>query len=104
MPELYLQHTGDNLEITFNEYHASVPWADIAPNEETGKHIYEDASGYGRNLFNVILQDEGLRSALTTLDVNERLEIVAEDYQVAAIPWEYLRDQNNKLLSSRFNF
>jgi hypothetical protein len=104
MPELHLQHIGNNLEITFSEYHASVLWADIAPNEQTGKHIYEDASDYGRSLFNVILQDVELRSALTTLDVNERLVLGIEDHQVAAVPWEYLRDQNNKLLSSRFNF
>src|SRR5439155_8090616 len=38
------------------------------------------------------------------LSANERLVLVAEDSLIASIPWEYLRDQNGKLLAARLNF
>src|SRR2546426_370895 len=51
MSELLLHHAEDTLEITFGEHHATVPWADVAPDATTGQRIYDDAVAYGKNLF-----------------------------------------------------
>lgn len=104
MPELQLQRVGDALAITLDESITYIPLTDVAPVEEMWRHIYDDAVVYGRDLFDKTFRDEQIRTMLTNLPVNERLLLVADDPQVATIPWEYLRDQNNKLLASRLNF
>lgn len=103
MPELHLRRTGDLLTITIGEHHTSIPWKDVAPNEHTGQHIYEAADDYGRSLFEKLTRDEDLRSALVALPANKRLALVTDDPEIAAIPWEYLRDSDNILLASRLN-
>jgi tetratricopeptide (TPR) repeat protein len=104
MPEMHLQRTDDTLTVTFGEKSTSLPLADVALNATTWERIYEDAAAYGKDLFEKTFRDEALRTMLADLPANERLLLVAEDPLVAAIPWEYLRDQNNKLLASRLNF
>lgn len=104
MLELHLQRTDDLLTITLGEKSASVSFADVAPTVKTWERIYEDATAYGRNLFEQTFRDDQLRTTLANLPANERLLLVAADPLVAAIPWEYLRDQNDKLLASRLNF
>jgi CHAT domain len=44
------------------------------------------------------------RTLLSSLPSHERLLLVADDPLLASIPWEYLRDQNDKLLAARLNF
>jgi tetratricopeptide (TPR) repeat protein len=104
MPELLLQRNGDMIDVIFGEHRASIPLADVALNEEKIKRIYEDAVAYGRDLFNQTFRDEQMRMMLASLPANERLVLVADDPLVASIPWEYLRDQNGKLLAARLNF
>jgi len=104
MLELHLQRTDDTLTVMFGEKSTSLPLADIALNATTWERIYEDAAAYGRELFDKTFRDEQLRSLLANLPANERLLLVTEDPLVAAIPWEYLRDQDNKLVASRLNF
>jgi hypothetical protein len=41
---------------------------------------------------------------LSTMRAGERLLLIIDDPIVAQIPWEYLRDQNNKLLAGRLCF
>ncbi len=104
MAELHLKRTDDILTVTFGEHNLSVPWADVALKKGTGQHIYDDAGEYGRTLFGHVFRDESLRSALLALRSNERLVLVTEQPEVAAIPWEYLRDPNNNtLLALRLN-
>src|SRR5260221_13710793 len=103
MLELHLQRTGDLLTFTLGEKSTSVSFADVAPTVKTWERIYEDAIAYGRKLFEQTFRDEQLRTTLANLPANERLLLVADDPLVAAIPWEYLRDQNDKLLASRLN-
>src|SRR2546425_13229662 len=102
MPELVLQRTADILEVTFSEQHASVPWADVAPNATMGQRIYADAIAYGKALFEKTFPAGPLRTALTALRANERLVLVIDDPHVAAIPWEYLRDPEGRLLAGRY--
>ncbi len=103
MPELRLQRNGDMIDVVFGEHRASVPLADVALTEEKIKRIYEDAVAYGCELFKRTFNEESMRSLLTSLPTNERLVLVAEDPQVAAIPWEYLRRLDGKLLASSLN-
>src|SRR2546423_7022710 len=103
MPELQLQLSDDSLAVSLGEYTTSAPFAEIMPKKTTWRHIYEDAPAYGRELFEKTFRDEGMRSLLTAMPTNERLVLVTSDPRVALIPWEYLRDQNNKLLASRLN-
>src|SRR5207248_5950492 len=104
MPELHLQRTGNELTITLGEQSTTLPFADVALRSETWESIYEDATAYGRDLFEKTFRDEQLRTRLAGLPANERLLLVADDPLVASIPWEYLRDSNSKLLASRLNF
>lgn len=104
MPELHLQRTDDTLTIKLGEHSASIPLADIVPNTSTWQHIYDDAAAYGRELFEKTFRNEQVYAVLAALSTNERLLLVADDPLVAAIPWEYLRDRDNKLLASRLNF
>src|SRR5271157_2791954 len=104
MPELLLQRNEDMIDVVFGEHRASVPLTDVALNEEKIKRIYDDAAVYGRDLFNQTFRDEQMRTMLASLAANERLVLVADDPLVASIPWEYLRDQNGKLLAARLNF
>src|SRR6266487_5111186 len=103
MPELHLQRSGSTLEVILGERQSSFPLTDVALSATTWEHIYDDAAAYGRELFDKTFRDEQLRTMLANLPANERLVLVAEDPVVAAIPWEYLRDRNNKLLASRLN-
>ncbi len=100
MTELHLQRTEDTLEVTFGEHSASVSWADVAPNATTGQSIYDDAISYGKNLFEKTFPSGPLREALAALRANERLVLVIDDPVVAAIPWEYLRDPEDRLLAA----
>ena len=104
MPELTLHRTENTLKITFGEHHATALWSDVAPYTILGQRIYDDAVTYGRDLFDQTFRDEQMRALLANLRANERLVLVAEDPLVASIPWEYLRDQNGKLLATRLNF
>ena len=101
MPELSLQRAGNTLEVTLGTHHAIVPWADVSPDATTGQRIYDDAVAYGKSLFAKTFADESLRNALSTLRANERLVLVIDDPLVAAIPWEYLRDLEGRLLAAR---
>lgn len=101
MPELLLQRIGDTLEVTLGAHHTAVPWADIVPDATAGQRIYDDAVTYGKTLFEQTFADTSLRQALTTLRANERLVLVIDDPLVAAIPWEYLRDPEGRLLAAR---
>ena len=103
MPELHLQRTDDILTIRLGEQSASVPWTNIAPDATTGQRIYDDAIAYGKELFEKTFPAGPLRTALTTLRANERLVLVIDDPLVAAIPWEYLRDAEGRLLAARLN-
>src|SRR2546426_714904 len=104
MLELHLQHNGSMLDVIFGEYKSSFPLADVAQNATTWEDIYDNAVAYGRDLFDKTFRDEQVRTILSNLPANERLLLVAEDPLIAAIPWEYLRDSNGKLLASRLNF
>src|SRR6266849_5454845 len=104
MPELHLRSTGELLTIALGESITSIPFADVAFNEAKAEHIHEDAIAYGRDLYEKTFRNEQIRALLANLPVGERLLLVADDPLVATIPWEYLRDQNNKLLASRLNF
>ncbi|GAC1644908.1 MAG: hypothetical protein NVS4B9_36980 [Ktedonobacteraceae bacterium] len=104
MPELRLHRVEDTLNVAFGELQASVPWSEVAPQEGTGQQIYDDAAAYGRALFEQITQDPALRTALSNRRVNERLLLVAEQPEIARIPWEYLRTPDNTLLAARLNF
>src|SRR2546421_10530999 len=104
MPELHLQRTGNELTITLGEQSTTLPFAGVALHADTWESIYKDATAYGRDLFEKTFCDEQLRTRLASLPANERLLLVADDPLVASIPWEYLRDQNNRLLASRLNF
>ncbi|GAC1621411.1 MAG: hypothetical protein NVS4B11_14450 [Ktedonobacteraceae bacterium] len=106
MPELHIQHTGEQLITTFGEYSSSTLWAAIA--SWTPRQVSDDAEAYGRNLFEQITRDEGLRTALMGLRKNERLILVAEQSEVASVPWEYLRFPSDSqlgglLLATRYN-
>ncbi|MFL5658568.1 MAG: tetratricopeptide repeat protein [Ktedonobacteraceae bacterium] len=101
MPELVLQRTADTLEVTLGEHHASVPGANVAPDATMGKRIYDDAIAYGKDLFEKTFPAGPLRTALTALRTNERLVLVIDDPSLAAIPWEYLRDPEGRLLAGR---
>ena len=78
MPELHLQRTDDILTIRLGEQSASVPWAAVAPDATTGQRIYDDATAYGKDLFEKTFPAGPLREALTTLRANERLVLVIE--------------------------
>src|SRR5437588_6890924 len=104
MLELHLQRADNTLTVTLGEYTNTIPLVDVALTEEKVKGLYHDAVSYGRALFDQIFRDEAIRNKLASLRANERLVLVAEDPLVASIPWEYLRDQNGKLLASRLNF
>src|SRR5947209_4295851 len=104
MPELHLQRADDVLTITLGEQSTTLPFADVALHIETWKSIYQDAAAYGSDLFKKTFRDEQMRTLLASLPANERLLLVADDPLVASIPWEYLRDQNDKLLAARLNF
>ncbi len=57
MPELVLRQSADTLEVTFGEYQALVPWADVAPTVTTGQRLYDDAVAYGKTLFEQVFPD-----------------------------------------------
>ena len=103
MRELHFKRSADTLTITLGEYHDDIAWADVALAEGTGQHIYDDAGKYGHTLFERVFRNEQLRSALMELRTNERLVLIAEQPEVAAIPWEYLRDSNDMLIAARLN-
>lgn len=105
MPELHIQRVDEQLEITFGEYRSTVAWADIASWKP--EYVEKNAEAYGHRLFVQITQDASLRNALTGLRRNTRLVLVAEQPEVAAIPWEYLRlpeASGGLLLATRYNF
>src|SRR6266516_789051 len=104
MLELYLHRSESTLDVMLGEHKSTFPLADVALNATTWERIYDEAVTYGRDLFDKTFRDEQLRTMLANLQANERLLLVADDPLVAVIPWEYLRDQNNKLLASRLNF
>jgi len=106
MPELHLQHVGEQLSITLGEYTSTVVWANIA--SWTPEEVFKDAKFYGHTLFEQITGNADLRTALMGLRKNERLVLVAEQPEVAAVPWEYLRFPVNSqldglLLATRYN-
>src|SRR3989440_12992211 len=103
MPELVLQRTADTLEVTLGEHRATVPWTSVAPDATRGQRIYDDAIAYGKDLFKKTFPAGPLRTTLTALRANERLVLVIDDPLVAAIPWEYLRDPEGRLLAGRLN-
>ncbi len=90
--------------MTLGEHSTSIPLAEIVPGASNWQRIYDDAVAYGRDLFDQTFRDEQMRTMLASLPANERLVLVADDPLVASIPWEYLRDQNGKLLAARLNF
>src|SRR5579864_1331791 len=104
MPELHLKRSAETLAITFGDHSATIPFADVALLGDTWERIYKDAAAYGRTLFDNTFRDEQLRARLSGLPANERLLLVADDPSIAAIPWEYLRDPDGKLLASRLTF
>ena len=106
MPELHIQHTGEQLITTFGEHRSTALWADIA--SWTPQQVSKDVEAYGRTLFEQITHDEGLRTSLMGLHKNERLILVAEQREVAAVPWEYMRFPSDSqlgdlLLATRYN-
>jgi len=104
MPELHIQRVNEQLEITFGEHSSTVAWADIAV--WTPLQVKENAEAYGHTLFGQITHDTALRNALTGLRKNTRLVLVAEQPEVATIPWEYLRlpeASGGLLLANRYN-
>ncbi len=106
MPELHIQHIGEQLVTIFGEHRSTTSWTDIA--SWTPEQVFKDAEAYGRTLFEHITHDEGLRTALMRLRKNERLILVAEQPEVATVPWEYLRfpsdsQLSNLLLATRYN-
>src|SRR5947207_15742562 len=103
MPELAMQRAGDTLEVTFGEHHVSVPWTSVAPDATTGQRIYNDAIAYGKDLFEKTFPAGLLRADLSSLRTNEPLVLVIDDPSVAALPWEYLRDPEGRLLAARLN-
>ena len=103
MLELYLQRTSDQLTVALGEQSVEIPLAELVSNASNWQRIYDDAVTYGCALFDQAFPDESIRASLATLPANERLVLIAEDPLVASIPWEYLRDQNGKLLASRLN-
>src|SRR3989442_4992441 len=104
MLELHLQRADNTLTISLGDHTDTIPFTDIALTEEKIEHIHHDAASYGRALFDQTFRTEDIRNKLASLRANERLVLVAEDPLVASIPWDYLRDQNNKLLASRLTF
>jgi hypothetical protein len=104
VPELHLHRTGNTLTVTLGEHSALVPLVEVVTGASNWQRIYDDAVAYGRDLFNQTFRDEHMRTMLASLPANERLVLVADDPLVAIIPWEYLRDQNGKLLAARLNF
>lgn len=103
MPELRLHRTDDTLTITFGQYSSTALWSQIAFTEQSEQHVHDDAISYGHKLFEQISQHTSLSSVLTTLSVNERLLLTADQPEVAAVPWEYLRTLDNSLLAARLN-
>ena len=103
MPELYLQRSNASLMVSLGEYSDTIPFADVAIHEQTWQHIYDDAADYGNKLFAKTFRRDDLRNMLTGMSSNERLVLVADDPLVAAIPWEYLRDMQDKLLAGHLN-
>lgn len=103
MATLQITRTAETLTVSLGAYQSSVPWSEVAPNEQTGQQLFDAADEYGRTLFARITNDEGLRSAVLGLPTNDRLALAITDPQVAALPWEYMRDANNHLLASRLS-
>ena len=104
MPELHIHRSDEQLEITFGEYRSTIVWADIAL--WTHEYVRDNAAAYGHKLFEQITQDASLRDALLKTPRRSRLVLVAEQPEVAAIPWEYMRlpeASGNLLLATRYN-
>src|SRR5262245_14177943 len=101
MPALRLQSNEDRLIVTLEELSSSVPLAPLLPTNNLWDKIYGDAASYGRYLFSQTFSDEKMKTQLAEMPTGERLLLVVDDPLVAQIPWEYLRDQDNKLLASR---
>src|SRR5437588_13020923 len=104
MLELDLQRTDDQLMITLGEQSVAIPLVELVSNAFNWQRVYDDTVAYGRELFEQTFRDEQMRTLITNLPANERLVLVAEDSLIDSIPWEYLRDQNGKLLASRLTF
>src|SRR5207245_10808802 len=94
---------GDQLTVALDEHSVEIPLAELVSNASNWQRIYDDAVTYGRDLFDQTFRDEHICTLLTNLSSNEHLVLVADDPLVANIPWEYLRDQNGKLLAARLN-
>jgi tetratricopeptide (TPR) repeat protein len=101
MPQLHLQRAENTLTIQLGEHSSSVPLGPLLPTAHLWQHIYEDAAAYGRNLFSQTFTEQTMQTYLTELPTGERLLLIANDPLIAQIPWEYLRDSDNKLLASR---
>ncbi|HEY1350021.1 MAG TPA: tetratricopeptide repeat protein, partial [Ktedonobacteraceae bacterium] len=101
MVELLFQRTGDQVVVRCGEYTTTVPLVSLAPTASTWQAIYDNAPVYGKNLCEAAFPDECMRSLLASLPREERLVLVAEDPLLASVPWEYLRDQQGKLLAAR---
>lgn len=101
MVELLLQRAGDQMRVQFGDYQDTVSLSESVLASNPWMHIYKDAVDYGKKLFDTIFPQEEMRSLLASLPRDERLLLVAEDPFLAAIPWEYLRDQEGKLLAAR---
>ena len=100
MPELQLQRNGDVLETHFGELHASTLWSNITTLQLTAENVHE----YGHDLFDQVTQEAQLRAALINLPEDARLMLLAEEPEVMAIPWEYMRlpeSEGNLLLAAR---
>ncbi len=103
MTELHFQRAGNSLMLRLGDEQAFIPFASVELNKATKQRIYDDAAAYGRELFDKAFHNEQLQIALTNLPVGERLLLITEDPLVAAVPWEYLRDKDDKLIASRLN-
>lgn len=64
MAELHFERVGDTLTVTYADYRAVIPWAEVALDEHTAQRIYADAATYGRTLFEQVIRDAALRSAV----------------------------------------
>jgi tetratricopeptide (TPR) repeat protein len=101
MMELVLQRTGSQILVKLGDTEATAALADLVLTESTWQQIHDDAQTYGRRLFQALFSAEQQRMLLAFASTNNRLLLVAEDPLLAAVPWEYLRDQQGKLLASR---
>jgi tetratricopeptide (TPR) repeat protein len=103
MPHLHLTHSDPWLAVDLDGQQARVPWADAAALAMQAHRRRDDPIGYGRALFDLIFADATLRQALAALPAAARLYLTTDDPTAAAMGWEYLRDQEGRLVASRLS-